>query len=84
MPASRPEVQTLVARKALFSRRFDAAASSSPVVSSERPYIGELSITVPPAAKRASSTPGKRLYSSLPGRWSKPIQVPQPITGKAS
>ncbi|MNR32794.1 hypothetical protein D3C85_1504130 [compost metagenome] len=61
-----------------------AAASSSPVLSSERPYIGELSITVPPAAKSASSTPGRRWYSSVSGRRSKPIQVPQPTTGRAS
>ena len=51
---------------------------------SERPYIGELSITVPPAANRASSTPGSRWYSALPGATSKPIQVPQPTTGRAS
>ena len=82
MPASRPLVQTLVARKAL-ARCFDAA-SRSPVTASARPYIGELSITLPPAANSASSTPGRRWYSALPGATSKPIQVPQPTTGRAS
>ena len=58
MPASRPRVQTLVAMKGVPSP--GAAASSVPVFSSARPYIGELSITRPPAAKSAASTPGRR------------------------
>ena len=50
------DVHTFVARNA--PGRGVRFASSSPVVCSARPYIGELSMTVPPAAKSASSTAG--------------------------
>ena len=82
MPLSRPEVQTLVARKALL--RVPAAASRSPTTPSAGPYIGELSITEPPAANRISSTPasGRRSSGRLPT--SKVRQVPQPTTGSIS
>ena len=63
-------VQTLVARKA--SPRRPLAASSSPVVASARPYIGELSSTLPPASSSAATTPGSSAYSGVPGAWSKP------------
>ena len=58
MPASRPEVQTLVARKAL--SRVPAAASRSPTTPSALPYIGELSITEPPASNSTRQHLGER------------------------
>ena len=43
------------------------AASSSPVVASARPYIGELSSTLPPASSSAPTTPGSSAYPGVPG-----------------
>ena len=65
-PSARPRVQTLVARKA--SPRRPLAASSSPVVSSARPYIGELSSTLPPASSSAATTPGRLRVVRRAGR----------------
>jgi hypothetical protein len=56
----------LVATNASARRPF--AASNAPVVSSARPYIGELSITLPPASSSASTTPGSSAYAGVPGR----------------
>jgi hypothetical protein len=55
MPSLRPRVHTFVATKARGSPR---RASKAPAVASARPYIGELSTTVPPAVNSASRTPG--------------------------
>jgi hypothetical protein len=54
MPRSRPVVHTLVARKA--RGRAASSANKSPVTASARPYIGELSITRPPASSSARRT----------------------------
>jgi len=70
MPASRPSVHTFVARNAC--GRLPAAASSAPVTASARPYMGELSMTLPPASNSACSTPGRRAYASPPASTSKP------------
>ena len=66
MPLSRPDVQTLVAMKAL--SRVPAAASRSPTTPSAAPYIGELSITEPPASNndRSTSTSGARCCGDAP------------------
>jgi hypothetical protein len=54
-----PARPDLVARKA--GERGSWIASSSPVVCSARPYIGELSISVPPFLNSSSSTAGSCL-----------------------
>ena len=82
MPASRPWVQTLVARNAL--SRVPAAASRSPTTPSDWPYIGELSITEPPASNSTFSTSARGARSAADGPTSKVCQVPQPTTGSAS
>jgi hypothetical protein len=82
MPASRPWVQTLVARKAL--SRVPAAASRSPTTPSDLPYIGELSITEPPASNSTFSTSARGCRSAGAGPTSKVCQVPQPITPSGS
>jgi hypothetical protein len=81
-PADRPRVQTLVA-----SQNFGRSSSSairSPSTCSERPYIGEVSITEPPAPAKSCSTSrsGARCPGSLPT--SKVFDDPMPMTGRAS
>ena len=80
MPLSRPEVQTFVAMKRL--DRIDAVRS--PATSSERPYIGEESMTLPPAEtnSRRTSTRGARADGDEPV--SNVCQVPRPMTGIGS
>ena len=51
------------------------------MIASERPYIGELSSTLPPPASRMRTTSRNATNSVEPSTTSKPIQVPQPITG---
>ena len=64
MPASRPLVQTLVARNSDFSTPRPAA--SSPTTASELPYMGELSTIWPPAlTKRASTLRSIRAHGFL-------------------
>ena len=82
MPLSRPEVQTLVAMKALL--RVPAAASRSPTTASAAPYIGEVSITEPPASNRTLSTSASGARSSGRRPTSKVRQVPQPTMGSIS
>ena len=54
MPASRPLVQTFVARKScLWSA---SSAARSPVTLSELPYIGDESMTLPPARANSRKT----------------------------
>ncbi len=68
--------------------RLCRAASLRPAVRRWFPRSGRTSASCrspcrrPRTGRRARRE--ARLYSSLPGRWSKPIQVPQPITGRAS
>src|SRR3546814_4246247 len=82
MPLSRPLVQTLVARNA--SLRLPNAARRSPTTASERPYMGELSITLPPAwnSRRRTFSSGARAAAFDPT--SKVCQVPRPTTGSFS
>lgn len=54
--------------------------TSFPVVSSERPYIGDESMTRHPASKKASVTS----RSGNSSRVSKVCQVPRPMTGSSS
>src|SRR6266478_9432362 len=77
-PSSLPLVQTLLARNArFFSPR---SSSTSPTVVSERPYIGEESITLPPASNSVRTTWTSAARSEV----SKVRQVPIPITGSSS
>ena len=69
MPASRPRVHTFVAMKARDAR---PAASRSPTMPSARPYIGELSMTLPPEANKASSTPDNLSFAASSGGASNP------------
>ena len=82
MPLSRPDVHTLVAMKALL--RVPAAASRSPITPSAAPYIGEVSITEPPASNSTASTSASGARSSGRRPTSKVRQVPQPTTGSIS
>src|SRR5882762_5833009 len=78
MPSSLPLVQTLLARNArFFSPR---SSNTSPTVVSERPYIGEESITLPPASNSVRTTWTSAARSEV----SKVRQVPIPITGSCS
>src|SRR5688572_14606953 len=82
MPSSRPLVQTLVAMKS-FSRR-PRSATRSPATDSALPYIGEESISLPPALENAATTSrnGARAAASLPA--SNTCQVPRPMAGRSS
>ena len=82
VPLSRPVVQTLVAMKAL--SRVPAAASRSPTTPSAAPYIGEVSITEPPASNSTLRTSASGARSSGLAPTSKVRQVPQPTTGSIS
>ena len=85
MPLSRPDVHTLVAMKALLRvpiRR--GAASRSPITPSAAPYIGEVSITEPPASNSTASTSASGARSSGRRPTSKVRQVPQPTMGSIS
>jgi len=65
-------VHTLVARKAL--SRAPYAGDEIANDASARPYIGELSIILPPAAKSASSTRRSGLARAFPDRYRKVCQ----------
>src|SRR5918994_4714202 len=82
MPASRPRVQTLVAMKA--RSRASSSATRSPTTPPARPYIGELSITVPPPLNSVRRTlwSGRRWLGE--GPTSNVYQVPHPTTGSIS
>src|SRR5215213_4310887 len=82
VPASRPLVQTFVARKTRGRR--PASATRSPVAASARPYIGEVSIMRPPASASTRSTAASFSRAGSPGPISNTCQVPSPITGIAS
>src|SRR5260370_27970811 len=82
IPASRPEVHTLVAIKA--DSRASSSVSKSPTTPSARPYIGELSIILAPPAKNNRSTSASVLRVAAPPPTSKACQVPSPMTGRAS
>src|SRR5688572_22924133 len=81
-PATRPCVQTLVASQ-IFGRIL-SSANRSPSTSSERPYIGEVSITAPPAwvKSRSTSRSGSRSAASPPT--SNVFDEPMPMTGTVS
>jgi hypothetical protein len=63
MPARRPRVQTFVAMKVRFGS--GAPESNSPSTASARPYIGELSNTLPPALRSVWTTSASALNLSL-------------------
>ncbi len=79
IPACLPLVQTLVARKSELRRC--SSLVRSPITLSARPYIGELSITLPPSwTKRArTSLSGCRSLGEAPT--SNTCQVPRPTAG---
>ena len=81
-PASRPRVQTLVASQ-IFGR-ISSSANRSPSTSSERPYIGEVSITVPPAWVKIRSTSRSGSRSAAPPPTSNVFDEPMPMTGTVS
>jgi len=70
MPAWRPRVQTLVAMKVRSGS--GAAASRSPSTASARPYIGELSNTLPPALRSVRTTSASVLSFSVSAPTSNP------------
>src|SRR5688572_4653828 len=82
MPAWRPLVQTLVAIKSLPSS-FNSVARS-PTTLSDRPYMGEESITVPPNRTNSRKTSRKGARSDCADPTSKVCQVPRPMTGSDS
>ena len=80
IPSRLPRVHTLVARNGVpIAPR---SASTSPTISSARPYIGDESTTRPPAARncRITSTCAVR----FPGSTSNACHVPSPTVGMAS
>ena len=81
-PAASPDVHTLVARNALPCACI--SDSSVPTTSSARPYMGELSITRPPASNRTRSTSLRWSSAWRSGPTSKVCQVPRPTTGSGS
>src|SRR5581483_10846092 len=82
MPASRPLVQTLVAKKRFFCT--PSSAARSPATVSDRPYIGEESRTVPPARTNSWSTARSGSRAALVAPTSKVCQVPRPMAGSSS
>src|SRR5262249_19355944 len=82
IPFSLPRVQTFVARKTL--SRMPSAAVTSPITSSARPYIGDVSITRPPSFTKSDRTSPSCLRLSAVGSTSNACQVPKPITGSFS
>src|ERR1700730_259890 len=82
IPASRPEVHTLVAIKA--DSRASSSATKSPTTPSARPYMGELSMILAPPAKNNRSTSASVRRVAAPPPTSKACQVPSPMTGRAS
>src|SRR5436309_3298031 len=81
-PASRPVVQTLVARKS--ASRIPSSAPRSPTTPSAAPYIGDESITRPPSSKKRcrTSLSGSRGAADAPT--SKVRHVPRPTAGIVS
>src|SRR5438132_539940 len=81
-PASRPVVQTLVARKS--ASRIPSSAPRSPTTPSAAPYIGDESITRPPSSKKRcrTSLSGSRGAADAPT--SKVRDVPRPTAGIVS
>src|SRR5688572_19895418 len=82
MPPCRPLVQTFVATKSLPSS-FSSVARS-PTTFSDRPYMGEESITVPPNRTNSRNTSRKGARSDCADPTSKVCQVPSPMTGSDS
>src|SRR5262249_43820855 len=81
-PARLPVVHTLVARNSRSpSPRRDVI---SPTTSSERPYMGEESTSLPPSWTKQDRTSSRgRRFASV-GWTSKVCQVPRPMTGSFS
>src|ERR671925_458985 len=82
MPASRPLVQTLVARNSCLCTLNSAARS--PATVSDLPYIGDESMTLPPERTNSRNTSLIGSRADFPGPTSKVCHVPRPTTGKDS
>src|ERR1700741_1992101 len=80
MPSCLPVVHTLVATNV--SPCCGRIASRSPTTSSALPYMGEESITRPPAPNNSSSTLPRWPWAAASRPTSKPSHVPHPMTGK--
>src|SRR5713226_8376435 len=81
-PASRPLVQTLVARKSLSVT--PRSAARSPTTDSAAPYIGEESITRPPSSTSRSSVCLRGSRSPADAPTSNARHVPSPTAGSVS
>src|SRR5262245_53174387 len=81
-PASRPLVQTFVARKSLSV--IPSSAARSPTTDSAAPYIGDESTTRPPNSTRLFSTSLSGARSAGESPTSKTRHVPSPTIGIAS
>src|SRR4030095_15620469 len=82
IPLSSPRVQTFVARKIL--SWIPSAVVNSPITSSARPYIGDVSITRPPSFTKSERTSPSCLRLSDVRSTSNACQVPRPVTGSFS
>src|SRR2546422_5978708 len=81
-PASRPVVQTLVARKS--ASRIPSSAPRSPTTPSAAPYIGDESITRPPSSKKRCRTSLSGSRGAADALTSKVRHVPRPTAGIVS
>ena len=82
IPGCWPRVQTFVARKT--ESRTPSLATKSPITSSERPYMGDESITRAPSFTNAERVSSSCLIATDAGSMSNVCQVPSPITGSFS
>src|SRR5437899_5148256 len=82
IPLSLPCVHTFVARKSL--SRIPSAAVRSPITSSARPYIGDVSTTRPPSFTNRASSSSNCFRLSGVRSTSNVRHVPKPITGSFS
>src|ERR671918_106030 len=82
MPASRPVVQTLVARNSRLCTPNSAARS--PTTLSDLPYIGDESTTLPPKRTNSRKTSLSGSREDFPEPTSKVCQVPRPMADNDS
>src|SRR5437867_5460741 len=82
MPASRPLVQTLVARNRC--SRTPSSATRSPTTLSDLPYMGDESMTLPPKRTNSRNTSLSGSREDCPAPTSKVCQVPRPTASKDS
>src|SRR6266852_1514037 len=82
IPACLPRVQTFVARKT--ESRIPSFATRLPITSSDRPYMGDESITRAPSFTNSKRTSSSCFSLSGLRSTSNTFQVPRPITGSFS